>query len=111
MTAGEMRQALEVFGDLSIDQDIGGSLTAGNPGADEVNGDLGTIEIRGQWRAIEQVLSHKASGGDGGLSCRMRCRACSIVSQSRSCHAPTRLRASCVALGGMMASACPSSAK
>ena len=28
MTAGEMRQALEVFGDLPIDQEAGGHLTA-----------------------------------------------------------------------------------
>src|SRR5262249_61685247 len=111
MTAGEIRQALEVFGDLAIDQDTGGRLTAGNPGTDEVNGGLATIEIRGQWGAIKQVLSHKASGGEGGLSCRMRCSACSIVSQSRSCHAPASRRAFWVALGGMLASACPSSAK
>src|SRR5262247_1886098 len=111
MTAGEMGQALQIFGDLSVDQDAGGRLTAGNPGTDEVNGDLATIEIRGQWRTIKQVLSHKVSGGDGGLSCRMRCSSCSIVSQSRSCHTPASPRASCVALCGMVASACPSSAK
>src|ERR1043166_2033217 len=103
MTAGKMRQALEVFGDLSIHQDAGGSLTASNPGADKVHGDLAAIEIRGQWRTIQQVLSHKASGGDGGLSCRMRCSSCSIVSQSRSCHAPARRRASSAALCGMLA--------
>jgi hypothetical protein len=48
-----MRQALEVFGDLAIDQDAGGSLTAGNPGTYEVNGDLATIEIRSQWCTIK----------------------------------------------------------
>ena len=52
----------EVFGNLSIDQDTGGSLTVGNPRADEVNSDLAPIEIRGQWCTIKQVLSHAVVG-------------------------------------------------
>ena len=78
---------------------------ASNPGAYEVNSDLATIEIHGQWRTIKQVLSHKASGSDSGLSGRMWCSPCSIVSQSRSCHTLARRRASCVELCGIVASA------
>src|SRR5688572_9552203 len=79
---GEIREAFEVFNHFRIDQNTGGGLVLPNERGNQVNKGRSAMQIAGQWRAIQEILSHTESGGVGWDSCRMRSNACSSSSHA-----------------------------
>jgi hypothetical protein len=61
-------QALDVLDELAIDQDTRCCLCAPDPGNNEVNDRLPTLEIGPKRASVEEVASHSVMGGVGGLS-------------------------------------------
>src|SRR5258705_12180713 len=73
--AREIRETFQVFNHLRIHQNTGGGLVLPDEGGNEVNKGRSAMQIAGQWGAIQEILSHTASGGVGWDSCRMRSKA------------------------------------
>lgn len=67
VTVGKIGQALEVLCDLGVDKDAGGNFASGEKRKEDLDKSRSTIEIAGQWGAVEEVPPHTEMGGDGGL--------------------------------------------
>src|SRR6266850_5693628 len=107
----EIRESFQVFNHLGIDQNAGGGLVLPDQGGNELNKGRSAMQIAGKWCAIQEILSHTASGGVGWDSCRMRSNACSSSSHATSLHAPASARAAWVVSSTSTRSASCSSVK